>query len=172
MDARRDGDEFDLMYNPLSPQWLHISSGNGFCAGTLTSGGINPGQEPIVNNPAGSNPPLDLQLRNDCAQLTLSLPSTAMAEDAGVIPQYTVYVVPDFETTEEVTETQVSAPEEPHAVLQWLSPGSYHAYTFTEPVELPYLDPAAMARMRLNSQSITLEPGAKAELTLELPSHP
>lgn len=172
MDARRDGEDFDLMYNPLSPQWLHTSTGNGFCAGTLTGGEVSPGREPIVSNPSGSHPPIDLQLRNDCAQLTLTLPSAATADSPGVLPHYTVYVVPDFETTEEAAVREVSAPELPRVVLKWLTPGAYRVYTFAEPVELPYLDSAAMAAMQLTSQSITLAPGDKAELTLELPSRP
>jgi hypothetical protein len=52
MNARREGDAFDLMYNPLSPQWLHTRVEFGFCAGTLTGSGINPAREPLVTIPA------------------------------------------------------------------------------------------------------------------------
>jgi hypothetical protein len=172
MEARRDGDTFNLMYNPVSPQWLHIQVQAGFCAGTSTGSGINPAREPIVNNPAGPNPPLDLQLRNDCAQLVLALPSSATAEVPGLVPSYKVYVVPDFETTETAVEREVSAPGGGKAEIGSLTPGRYHVYTFAEPVELPYHDPDAMAQMGLSGQIISLLPGDKAQLVLELPTRP
>ena len=53
--------------------------------------------------PSGATPPLTLTLRDDCASLWVTLPSTAETPEAGEEPSYTVYVVPDFDSTAEVT---------------------------------------------------------------------
>jgi hypothetical protein len=172
MNATREGDEYELMFNPPSPQWLHTKVGYGFCAGALAANGVNPAREPLVSNPAGSNPPLELQLRNDCAQLTLTFPAAANTESPGIVPRYSVYVVPEFETTEDAAEAMISAQQSGMTELKWLTPGHYRIYTFEEPVELPYRDPAAMAQLQLSGQAITLVPGEHAQIVLELPSNP
>jgi hypothetical protein len=172
VDGRRQGDSFELMFNPLRPQWLHAKAGYEFCIGAVTGNGVDPAREPISSNPAGPNPPLDLYLRNDCAQLRLALPSSVNADAPGLVPSYTVYVVPDFETIQDAVQTTVSPLQEDRAVLGLLTPGSYHVYTFAEPVELPYRDPGAMAQMQVSGQAITLAPGENAQLVLELPSQP
>jgi hypothetical protein len=172
IDGRRQGDSFELMYHALQPRWLHAQVGYQFCLGAVTGSVVDPAREPITSNPAGPNPPLDLYLRNDCAQLRLALPSSVNADAPGVIPTYTVYVVPDFETIQDAVQTTVSPLQEDRAVLSRLTPGSYHVYSFAEPVELPYRDPGAMAQMQTSGQAITLAPGENAELVLELPSQP
>ena len=172
LEAKRTADGFELMFNPPSPQWMHTQVGYGSCAGTFSANGVNPTREPLVSNPAGPNPSLELQLRNDCAHLDLTLPASANTEAAGVVPRYTVYVVPEFETTEDAIEARVSSLENGRREVGWFTPGPYLIFTVESPVELPYRDPAAMAQMQLSGQAITLSPGEHAQIVLELPARP
>jgi hypothetical protein len=173
IEALRDGDAFNLMFNPVSPQWLHTRAEHGYCTGAVSGGGIDPVREPLVSNPAGPNPPLEIQIRNDCAQLTLKLPATETAEAPGIVREFHVFVVPDFETTDDAREATISALQERTVEVDSLTPGSYHIYTSPESsTELPYRDPATMAQLQLSAQAITLHRGDKAQLILDLSSNP
>ena len=50
-----------------------------------------------------------------------------------------------------------------------LTPGNYHVYTFTTPMELEYRNPAAMAQLSVAGQGVTLAPGEAGSLLLEVP---
>jgi hypothetical protein len=153
---------------PPGSYWLRAFTGSsGFCEQSFTAAGANLAREPLVVSLTGSAPPLELTLRDDCAQLTLSLPPTLTAIAAGEEPYYTVYVVPGFDSTSGV-EPQTLRPSSGGAVtLDNLTPGSYRVYTFTAPVSLEYRNPAVLAA--LPSQTVTLSAGDPSNLVLEVP---
>jgi hypothetical protein len=115
---------------------------------------------------AGTTAPLVLSLRDDCAGLTLSLPES-VGVAAGEEPFYTVYVVPDFDSTTDVVPQTLRPSTGGRIKLTGLTPGNYHVFTFDRPMALAYRDPAALAS--LPGQAITLAPDADAELTIEVP---
>jgi len=163
-------DSFDLMRAPLFSYWVHtMVYGKGLCAGELTASGINLAREPLILSFSGPPGPMEFTLRNDCARLNLSLPAALTAFRPGIEPVYTVYVVPDFDTTEDVRPVTLRPSSGGTLTLQQLSPGNYHVFTFMHPVELEYRNPAAMARLPNAGQPVTLPSGGDASLVLEVP---
>lgn len=163
-------DAFDLMVAPPFSYWVHtLVYGKGLCAGTLNANGPNLAREPLVLSFAGSATPMELTLRNDCAQLNLSLPTSVAALVPGIEPVYTAYVVPDFDTTADVQPVTLRPSSGGSLTLEGLTPGNYHVYTFAAPVELEYRNPAALAQLPVQGQPVTLTPGASENLVLEVP---
>jgi hypothetical protein len=147
--------------------WVHTNIGpKALCETSFTSGGASLAREPLVLGVAGTTAPLMLSLRDDCAKLTLSLPgSVGLA--SGMERAYTVYVVPDFDSTEDVVPQTLRPSTGGRISLSGLTPGNYHVYVFDHPEALEYRNPAALAGLR--GQPISLSPGADEELTIEVP---
>jgi len=169
--ALKDGpDDIELMRVPLFTYWVHtIVYGKGLCAGALSANGVNLSREPLVLSLSGPSAPIELAVRNDCAQLNLILPAAASVLVPGIEPVYTVYVVPDFDTTENVEPLTLRPSSGGSMTVPKLTPGNYHVYTFTTPMELEYRNPAAMAQLSVAGQGVTLAPGEAGSLLLEVP---
>lgn len=163
-------DAFDLMVAPPFSYWVHtLVYGKGLCAGTLNANGPNLAREPLTLSFAGAATPMELTVRNDCAQLNLSLPASAASLVPGIEPAYTAYVVPDFDTTADVQPVTLRPTSGGSLTVEGLTPGNYHVYTFAAPVELEYRNPAALAQLPVQGQPVTLTPGAAENLVLEVP---
>jgi hypothetical protein len=148
--------------------WVHTTiPQKSLCEASFTAGGANLGREPLVLSLAGASAPLTLTLRDDCASLRLSLPPEAEVFGAGIEPSYSVYVVPDFDSTVDVTPVVLRPSSGGTFTIEGLTPGAYHVYTFTHPVELEYRNPGAMAA--LSGQAVTLTPGGSGSLVVEAP---
>jgi hypothetical protein len=161
-----------LEMNPDGPGavWVHTQvNDRSMCLGSFTAAGINLAREPLALSPSGTAPPMELTLRDDCATLHLSLPPGLAAFLPGEEPFYTVYVVPDFDTTDDIPPMTMHASSGPTLSMDGLTPGSYHVYVFTTPVRLEYRNPTAMAALQNPGQQITLSPGATSNLVLEVP---
>jgi hypothetical protein len=151
--------------------WVHTNlPDKHVCEGSLTAGGTNLGRELLTLGISGSPAPVTLNLRDDCATLTLTLPATAAGSGTGEEPFYTVYVVPDFDWTEDVIPQTLRSSNGGTATLEGLTPGSYHVYVFDKPVALAYHDRATMDALSTTGQTIDLAPLANASLVLEVPS--
>ena len=152
---------------PPGTYWAHTSiAPRGLCEASFTSGGASLAHETLVLGAAGSTSPLVLTLRDDCARLTLSLPDS-VGLSAGEEPYYIVYVVPDFDSTEDVVPQTLRPSTGGRVTLTGLTPGNYHVYTFSRPVALEYRNPAVLAA--LPGQAVALAPNADAELSVEVP---
>ena len=157
----------ETQYSPPGSYWVHTAIGSKtVCEGSFTAGGASLAKEPLVLTDAGTTAPLVLSLRDDCAGLTLSLPDS-VGVAAGEEPFYTVYVVPDFDSTTDVVPQTLRPSTGGRIKLTGLTPGNYHVYTFDRPMALAYRDPTVLAS--LPGQAITLAPEADAELTIEVP---
>jgi hypothetical protein len=149
--------------------WIHANlPDKHVCEAGLTAGGTNLAREPLTLGVSGSAPPITLNLRNDCATLSLSLPGDAGGSGAGEEPFYTVYVVPDFDSTQDVVTQTLRASTGAKAMLQGLTPGSYHVYVFDTPVALAYRERSALDALPAG-QTIDLAPNQTGNLTLEVP---
>ena len=153
--------------HPLPGQfWLHtVIDSKTVCENSFTAGGASLAREPLTLTSAGTTPPLVLSLRDDCASLTLSLPA-AVGLGTGEEPYYTVYLVPDFDSTTDVIPQTLRPSTGGRIKLAGLTPGSYHIYAFSKPVALAYRDPAALSS--LQGQAVTLAPGADAEVEIQV----
>ncbi len=143
----------------------------GLCAGPFTAGGLNLAREPLTLSLATAPPPMDLTLHDDCATLALTLPPGLAVFAPGEEPFYTVYVVPDFDTVQDVPPMTVHPSSGATLTLDGLTPGSYHVYTFDSPVHLEYRNPAVMAALSTPGQQVTLSAGTTGNLMLEVPEH-
>jgi len=152
--------------------WVHTSiPQKSVCEGSFTAGGASLAREPLVLGLTGVTAPLTLTLRDDCASLKVSLPPDADVSAAGDEPNYTIYVVPDFDSTTDITPVVLRPSSGGSMTLGGLTPGSYHVYAFASPVELEYRNPEALAALPHPGQAITLSPGASSSLVVEVPGH-
>jgi hypothetical protein len=153
---------------PPGTYWVHTQMPQrDLCEDSFTAGGVNLAHEPLVLGLSGASAPLQLTLRDDCAKLTLSLGGASSGLTPGEEPFSSVFVVPDFETTEDVQPAILRASSGGTVTLEGLTPGSYHVYSFNQPVQLEYRNPSVMAALSNAGQQITLSPGVTSSLVLE-----
>jgi hypothetical protein len=163
--------QLETTFMTAGSYWAHTSiTQHGLCLASFTAGGANLAREPLVIGPAGVTAPLILALRDDCASLTLSLPTASAALAPGEERWYTVYVVPDFESTENTVPQTLRPTSGGTVTLEGLTPGNYHVYTFAAPLVVEYHNPAALAALPTPGQAITLTAGTTSSLVLEVPA--
>jgi hypothetical protein len=139
------------------------------CEDSFSAGGVNLAREQLSIGIAAAPPPMELTLRDDCAKLALQLPQALAAFLPGEEPFYTVYVVPDFDTTADIPPMTVHPSSGAILTIDGLTPGNYHVYTFDRPVRLEYRNPAALVALPTPGQAVTLSAGATSNLVLEAP---
>ena len=163
----------DLLEIPSSHRgsfWLSVQlNDRSLCVDSFSAGGVNLAREPLNGSLGASPPPMELTLRDDCARLALTLPPMLAAFLPGDEPFYTVYVVPDFDTTADIPPMTVHPSSGATLTVAGLTPGSYHVYIFDRPVRLEYRNLAVVAALPTPGQQVTLSPGATANLMLEIP---
>ncbi|MGA2537608.1 MAG: carboxypeptidase regulatory-like domain-containing protein [Terracidiphilus sp.] len=152
--------------------WVSVSmQQKGICAGSFTAGGLNLSRDPLPLSLVASPPQMELTLRDDCGTLALALPQALATFLPGEEPFYTVYVVPDFDTVQDIPPMNMHASSGPTLTVDGLTPGSYHVYTFDSPMHLEYRNPAALAALPNAGQQVTVSAGTVANLVLEAPAH-
>ena len=157
--------------NPGS-YWVHTTiPQKTLCEASFTAGGASLAREPLVLGLTGTTAPLTLTLRDDCASLKISLPPEADVPSAGDEPYDTIYVIPDFDSTSDITPVVLRPTSGGTFTLTGLTPGSYHVYTFASPVQLEYRNPEALAALSNSGQAVTLAPGSSIDLVVEVPKH-
>ncbi len=157
--------------NPGS-YWVHTTiPQKTLCEASFTAGGASLAREPLVLGLTGTSAPLTLTLRDDCASLKISLPPDADIAYAGDEPYYTIYVIPDFDSTSDITPVVLRPSSGGTFTMNGLTPGSYHVYTFASPVQLEYRNPEALAALPNPGQAITVAPGGSIDLVVEVPKH-
>jgi hypothetical protein len=150
--------------------WLHTSlADNHVCESSLAAGGTSLAREPLVLGLSGSTAPLTLNLRDDCARLTVSLPATAAGTGVGEEPFYTVYAIPDFNSTADLTPQTLRASAGGKVTLEGMTPGRYRVYVFDKPVALSYHDHGTLDALP-SPQTIDLAPSQTGILVLEVPT--
>jgi hypothetical protein len=150
--------------------WVHTNiPQKTLCEGSFTAGAASLAREPLILSVSGASAPLTLTLRDDCATLRISLPSSADVEPTGDEPYYTVYIVPDFDFTTDIAPVVLRPSSGGSMTLDGLTPGPYHVYTFSSPVQLEYRNPEALAALANQAQAVTLQPGESSSLVVEVP---
>jgi len=153
---------------PAGAYWVHtIISPNTYCENSITAGGADLSREPLLVGPAGVPGPLELTLRDDCAQLRLSLPETLEAMQPGEEKFYTVFAVPDFDTTVDPQPITLRPSTGSSMTIDGLTPGNYHVYAIEGNAALEYRNPKALTSVQ--GQAVTLSPGATADVVVDVP---
>jgi hypothetical protein len=159
-----------LQMKGAGPLWLSAGAREkSLCVDSFSAGGMNLAREPLNVALGASPPPMELTLRDDCAKLTLALPPALSEFLPGDEPFYTVYVVPDFDTTADIPPVNMHASSGPTLTMEGLTPGNYHVYVFDRPVRLEYRNPEAIKALPKSGQPVTLTAGTTANLVLEVP---
>jgi len=162
----------DTSYVPPGQYWVHTRlPQHTLCESSFTAAGVNLAREPLTVGLAGAPAPLELAVRDDCAKLTLTLPVELSGLTAGEERFYTIYVVPDFDTTTDVEPLTMRPTSGRSITISGLTPGSYHVYAFEGSASFEYRNPDAVARLKNAGQAIDLSPGASASLAVEAPAH-
>jgi len=160
----------ESQFTPPGSYWAHTNiADKRMCEGSLTAGGANLARESLVLGLTGPTAPLSLTLREDCASLTITLPATKAVPIAGIEPFYTVYAVPDFDSTTDVVPLTLRPSTGGKVTLTGLTPGNYHVYSFDKPVVLAYRDATALEALPNPGQEVALSPGSESTLVLEVP---
>jgi hypothetical protein len=169
--AQGDGPgQLEATYLPPGSYWAHARfAQKSLCEASFTGGGASLAREPLVLGISGTTAPMELIARDDCAKLALSLPPTLAALTAGEEHFYTVYVVPDFDSTTDVEPVTLRPSSGATVTIEGLTPGGYHVYTFSSPVALEYRNRDVLASLPEPGQAITLSPGTTGSLVLEAP---
>ena len=97
----------------------------------------------------------------------MSLPPALASFEAGEEAFYIVYVVPDFDTVQDIPPMTMHPSSGPTLTIDGLAPGNYHVYLFDSPVHLEYRNPAALSALSVQGQQVTVGAGATANLALE-----
>jgi hypothetical protein len=98
------------------------------------------------------------------------LPAAGVAPASGEELWYTIYVVPDFDSTENIVQQTLRPSSGGSYTVEGLTPGNYHVYTFVAPLILEYHNPAALAALPTPGQAVTLSPATTSSLVLEVPA--
>jgi hypothetical protein len=159
----------DISGAALGPHWLSTEvNDRSLCVESFTAGGVNLAREPL-NLPLGASPPpMELTLTDNCAKLALTLPPALALFLPGDEPFYTVYVVPDFDTTADIPPMTMHPSSGATLTVDGLTPGSYHIYVFDQPLRLEYRNPAVLAALPTPGQQVTLTVGETGNLVLEV----
>jgi hypothetical protein len=170
--ARGDGPgPIETSYLQPGQYWLHAHfEQKGLCESSFTAGGANLAREPVTLGLNGAVAPLELAARDDCAKLTLTLPAAAVMP-IGEEPFYTIYVIPDFDSTTDVEPLTMRPTSGSSVTLGGLTPGAYHVYTFAGTAALEYRNRDVLAGLSDVAQAVTLSPGTTGSLILEAPAH-
>jgi len=152
--------------------WINaVLPRKGLCAGSFIAGSFNLAHEPLPMSLASPPPPMEFTLSDDCGTLALTLPPTLASFLPGEEPFYTVYVVPDFDTVQNLPPMTMHPSSGATLSLDGLTPGSYHVYMFDSPVHLEYRNPAALSALPVAGQQVTIAVGTTTNLVLEAPGH-
>jgi hypothetical protein len=165
-----DSGQYELAMASPGAYWISASAnGTGTCLGAVTAGGKNLAYSPWIAGTLGTGAVIEAVVRTDCAKLTLQLPAGILAEPSGEDPTLFVYLIPEFESAQEIREMIVRLSDGAPGPLENLTPGSYRVLVFNSPRSLEYRNPAAMERFAGQGQQVTLPPGGSANLILEVP---
>jgi len=143
----------------------------GACVGAFNAGAVNLAREPLTLSMAVAPPPMELTLRGDCGALALTLPPTLATFLPGDEAFYTVYVVPDFDTVQDIPPLSMHPSSGATLNLDSLTPGSYHVYAFDTAVHLEYRNAAVLAALGTAGQQVTVGAGTVTNLMVDVAGH-
>ncbi len=148
---------FAIQDIPLGSYNVLAQSPGNSCIASITYGGADVSREPLTVSAGSPPPPLTVNIRNDCATLTIT--PHADSPEANVV----VLLTSDASFIEpQIFGVQGNS----NVTMSNLTPGSYHLYAVSDLEGLEYANPQAMRD--IPSQTVNLEPNGKTALNVEL----
>jgi hypothetical protein len=150
--------------------WIEASRFDSYVS-SMTSGATDLLREPLVISAGSSVQPIEITLRNDVGWLQLSAraPSVEASTDssgAGDLSPVSFYCIPLSPNQRRIYQAAVQAPFQETASLP-LPPGSYSVVAFENEHEIDLDDQDEMSRLATHAQTITIQPGATAEIQMD-----
>jgi hypothetical protein len=143
--------------------WVNANPFNGYIA-AITSGGVDLLQNALTVSPDGSAGPIEVTLRDDTATLSASLASNLISPGQTAHPPIHLELIPESEAA---VERSVVFAADGTATLSGLPPGSYLAFASTANHQVEYRNPTVMAQFSGKGQTVTLNPGGTAHVTID-----
>jgi len=153
----------DLIIENLQPGRYYVQEQifRGY-ASSLTSGGVDLRDHPLIVNASNPPDPIDVTLRDDTATLTGTVTS---GNDP--LPQMSFVVL--LPTDNAGRYTQAFAGPDGKFAASNIPPGSYHVIAFRgQPVQLPYRDADAMHRYDDKGVAVTITADGSQQLNIPL----
>lgn len=145
--------------------WVRTYANQGYVA-SITSGGTDLAREALTVGPGGTSAPIELVLRNDTASLSARLKNAGAAMTDDPSPKAFLLLVPQFDVTGVIPQNEpLNQTEREFSNLQ---PGTYRVIAMDHPVELEYSNPKALEPYTGKGEIVTLEPGGKAHVDLDI----
>lgn len=166
------GNDETLAIDTVQPgaYWVRVASSRGYVA-SVSSGGVDLEQHPLVVGPGGSSPPIEIIMRDDTASFRgtvegLGAESTATPSASQGSPAY-IYCIPEGNGPGQFTQIFVQSNgkfESPQ-----MPPGLYRVLAFQYPQDnLEYRNPEAMRSYESRGQVLRLAPGEEQSLQLQV----
>jgi hypothetical protein len=116
-------------------------------------------RDPLEFTPVSRLPPIEVQLRNDGASLSVSVASNGAAASGWIL----------LVSSQRPREAKVSFVEANHqGILENLAPGDYAVIALDRIDGLEYTNPDVLSESMARSVHVTLEPEQQRSLKLEL----
>jgi hypothetical protein len=142
--------------------WVNARANRGYIA-SMTSGGVDLLEHPLVVGSDASASPIEITLRDNMASVTATLASSLQSSASTTHRTIYLRLVPRSGSGADRTATFAT---DGTASLSNLPPGSYYAQASTSRDPIEYRNPRVLFAFAHDSQSITLAPDASTRLTL------
>lgn len=135
---------------------------------SMTSGNTDLLQQPLVVGPGNTAPDIEITLRNDVGWLECNAKASAAetpaadASDTELHPIF-VYAIPQLPNPRRVYQSVAQLPNGASFPLA-LPPGSYLVVAFDQSRDIDLDDRDEMSKLASQGQTVTIEPGATAQL--------
>jgi hypothetical protein len=164
--APNDSDNTSYLLENVRPgsYWVQGFAFQGYIA-SISSGGVDLAKTPLVIGAGGTSPAIEIVLRNDGASLSVSLNQPASTTGNQAAVAYVSLVPQSGRAGQLPDHIQIS---QNVAQISNLPPGSYRVLAFDEPQQLEYMNPQAMSAFAGKGQTVTLEAGGSAQVSLDV----
>ena len=153
----------DLVIENVQPgrYFVHEQPFRGYVA-SMTSGGVDLLEHPLIVNPSGAPDPIDVTLRDDTATL-----NGTVNPGNGSLPRISFIVLLPTGSSGHFAQAYASADGKFSAAN--VAPGSYRVLAFRgQPIQLPFRDAEAMRRYDGKGPTVTVAAGQSQQIDVPL----
>lgn len=151
--------------------WVEASPTGEVYVGSITSGGVDLANNPLMVAPGSAPSPIEVTLRDDVGSITGQLNADASGASAntsapGVSAEVYAYAIPLFATPSPVPEGFLHS--DGTFSIGNLAPGSYRVVACDTPQQIDDHSPEGLAAWAGKGQTVTVDPNGTAHVTLDV----